>query len=103
VLPFTLPALAVARLTPSVLAAGLAVAVLSSALPYTLEMSALRPLPSRTFGILMSLEPAAAALAGLVLLGEHLSSLQWVAVACFTAASAGSTLTARDAVPPVES
>jgi inner membrane transporter RhtA len=102
VLPFTLPALAVARLTPSLLAAGLSVAVLSSALPYTLEMSALRALPSRTFGILMSLEPAVAALAGLVFLGEHLSALQWLAVACVTAASAGSTLTARGAAPPVE-
>jgi inner membrane transporter RhtA len=101
VLPFTLPALAAARLTPSLLAAGLGVAVLSSALPYTLEMSALRALPSRTFGILMSLEPAVAALAGLVFLGEHLSAPQWVAVACVTAASAGSTLTARGAAPPI--
>jgi inner membrane transporter RhtA len=50
----------------------------------------------------MSLEPAVAALAGLVFLGEHLSALQWVALACVTAASAGSTLTARGAAPPVE-
>jgi inner membrane transporter RhtA len=65
-------------------------------------MSALRALPSRTFGILMSLEPAVAALAGLVFLREHLSALQWVAVACVTAASAGSGLAARGVAPPVE-
>jgi inner membrane transporter RhtA len=100
--PLTVPALAAAHLTPGILAAGLGVAVLSSALPYVLEMSALRALPSRTFGILMSLEPAVAALAGLLFLGEHLSALQWVAVACVSAASAGSTLTSRSPATPVE-
>jgi inner membrane transporter RhtA len=83
-----------AHLTPGRLAAGVGVALLSSAIPYTLEMGALRALPARTFGILMSLEPAAAALAGLVFLREILSPLQWLAVALVIAASAGSTLTA---------
>jgi inner membrane transporter RhtA len=68
-----------------------AMAVLSSALPYALEMKALRLLPSRTFSILMSLEPVIAALCGLVLLGEHLTRAQWAAVALVVIASAGAT------------
>ncbi|HWM27502.1 MAG TPA: DMT family transporter [Woeseiaceae bacterium] len=67
----------------------IAMAVLSSALPYALEMKALRVLPSRTFSVLMSLEPAIAALCGLVLLGEHLTHAQWAAVALVVIASAG--------------
>jgi inner membrane transporter RhtA len=90
------------RLTPPLLGAGLGVALLSSALPYTLEMVALRVLPSRTFGILMSVEPAVAALAGLLFLSERLTVLQWLAVVLVSAASAGSTLTARRTPPPVE-
>jgi inner membrane transporter RhtA len=83
-----------ALLSPFALAAGLAVAVLSSAAPYTLEMIALRRLPRRVFGILVSASPAVAALAGFVVLGERLDGLQWlgiglVMVACgATAASA---------------
>ena len=68
-----------------------AIAVLSSALPYALEMNALRLLPGRTFSILMSLEPMIAALCGLVLLGEHLTRAQWVAVALVVIASGGAT------------
>ncbi|MEE2041613.1 EamA family transporter [Nocardiopsis sp. CT-R113] len=76
---------------------GLAVGVLSSIVPYTLELNALRRMPPRVFGVLMSLQPAAAALVGLVLLGELLSVWQWFAVGCVIAASAGSTRTsARD-------
>jgi inner membrane transporter RhtA len=83
-----------ALLSPVALAAGLAVAVLSSAAPYTLEMIALRRLPRRVFGILVSASPAVAALAGFVVLGERLGGMQWlgiglVMVACgATAASA---------------
>jgi inner membrane transporter RhtA len=84
-----------ARLTPALFAAGIGVALLSSAIPYTLEMIALKELPARTFGILMSLEPAVAALAGLVFLHELLSLRQWLAVALIIAASTGSTLTSR--------
>jgi len=84
-----------ARLTPALFVAGTGVALLSSAIPYTLEMIALKELPARTFGILMSLEPAVAALAGLVFLHEVLTPRQWLAVVLVIAASAGSTLTSR--------
>jgi len=81
-----------ALLHPAVLPAALGVAVLSMALPYSLEMMALTRLPTRTFGMLMSLEPALAALCGLVLLHEQLSGLQWLAIAAVIVASAGATL-----------
>jgi inner membrane transporter RhtA len=67
-------------LSPFVLVAGLAVAVLSSAAPYTLEMIALRKLPRRVFGILVSASPAVAALAGFVVLGERLAGVQWIGI-----------------------
>jgi len=101
-LPVSVASGGFAHLTWGRAAAGVGVALLSSAIPYTLEMSALRALPARTFGILMSLEPAVAALAGLVFLREVLSPSQWLAVALVIAASAGSTLTARRAAPPAE-
>jgi inner membrane transporter RhtA len=69
-----------ALLSPFVLMAGLAVAVLSSAAPYTLEMIALRRLPRRVFGILVSSSPAVAALAGFAVLGERLSNVQWIGI-----------------------
>ncbi|MFC7330483.1 EamA family transporter [Marinactinospora rubrisoli] len=84
-----------ALLDPRLLLFGLAVGLLSSVVPYTLEMQALRRMPPRVFGILMSLEPAAAALVGLVVLGEFLSLWQWTAVACVVAASVGATRTDR--------
>lgn len=81
----------------------IAMAVLSSALPFTLEMKALRMLPGRTFSVLMSLEPAIAALCGLVLLGEQLTRPQWVAVCLVVIASAGaaSSVTSRADRPTV--
>ncbi len=90
-----------ARLTLLLFVAGIGVALLSSAIPYTLEMIALNRLPARTFGILMSLEPAVAALVGLVFLHELLSVRQWLAVALIIAASTGSTLTSRRPAPLV--
>ena len=90
-----------ARLTLPLFVAGIGVALLSSAIPYTLEMIALKGLPARTFGILMSLEPAVAALLGLVVLHELLSVRQWLAVALIIAASTGSTLTSRRPAPLV--
>jgi inner membrane transporter RhtA len=60
-------------------------------IPYSLELEALRTLPARVFGILMSLEPAVAALAGLVILGQDLSAREWLAVALVITASAGAT------------
>jgi len=73
---------------------GLAIALLSSALPYTLEMIALTRLPARTFGILMSIEPVFGALVGWVMLHEHLSVIQWSAIAMIILASVGTTWTA---------
>jgi len=94
VLPFSAGSGSLAHLTPGLLLTGCGLALLSSALPYTLEMAALRTLPTRTFSILMSLEPAVAALFGLVLLHEHLSAGQWLAIGLVVAASIGSTLSA---------
>lgn len=102
ILPFGVTAAGAALLAPSILLAGLGVALVSSALPYSLEMIALRHIPKRTFGVLLSGEPAVGALAGLVLLHEQLSSLQWLAIACIVAASAGAVLTApRAETPPL--
>ena len=81
-----------------VAAIGLAVAVLSSAIPYTLELEALRRLPEGVFGVLMSLEPAAAALAGFIVLDEGLAIRELVAIALVVAASAGAARNAS--VPP---
>ena len=78
-------------LEPRVLLLGLVVGMLSSVIPYSLELIALRRIPPRVFGILMSLEPAAAALAAIVLLAEFLTLLQWVAMACVVIASVGAT------------
>lgn len=73
----------------------LGVAVLSSALPYTLEMVAMTRMSARTFSILLSLEPAIAALAGVALLNENLGPLQWLAIAAIVVAAAGTALSAR--------
>jgi inner membrane transporter RhtA len=84
-----------ALLEPWVLLAGFGVALLSSVIPYSLEREALRRIPPRVFGILMSLEPAMAALIGLVVLHESLHLTQWAAVLCVVAASAGAARSAR--------
>lgn len=89
---------------PWVLAVGLGVGVLSSTIPYGLELIARRRIPSGTFSILMSLEPAVAALAALILLGERLSPVELVAMACVIVASVGATrtLTRRASSTPVQ-
>src|SRR5256714_10209136 len=84
---------------PGLLAVGLAVAVLSSAIPYSLELEALRRLQKGTFGVLMSLEPGVAALVGLALLGQDLSATEVVAIALVVAASAGALGSARAPAP----
>jgi inner membrane transporter RhtA len=84
---------------PSLLPAAFGVALLSSALPYSLEMLAMPRLPTRTVGVLMSLDPALGALSGLCFLGERLSLLQWAAIASIMAASAGSAATSRAELP----
>jgi inner membrane transporter RhtA len=70
----------------------LLVAIFGSALPYSLEMIALKKMPTKTFGVLMSLEPAVAALMGLVFLSEALTITQWLAIGCVIISSLGSTL-----------
>jgi inner membrane transporter RhtA len=82
---------------PRVLAAGAAVGLLSAAIPYTLEIEALRRLPARVFGVLMSLEPAVGALAGLVVLGEALRPREIAAIVLVSVASAGAAWADRSA------
>ena len=93
--PFGVADSGTALIQPWVLVAGFGVALLSSVIPYTLDLEALRRMPPRVFGILMSLEPAMAALIGLIVLQEVLRASQWVAVLCVVAASAGATRGAR--------
>jgi len=99
VLPVAIGNGLVTHLKPWMLLSGLALALLSSAIPFSLEMSALRRIPAKTFSILMSLEPAVAAISGLVFLHEYLSLYEWIAVALIIIASAGATLTAKKATP----
>ncbi|MDP9294155.1 MAG: EamA family transporter, partial [Actinomycetota bacterium] len=80
-----------ALVLPGLLATGLAVALLSSAIPYSLELEALRRLPEAVFGVLMSLEPAVAALAGLIVLDQGLAARDWLAIVLVVVASAGAT------------
>lgn len=82
-----------ALLEPWVLLVGFGVALLSSVIPYSLELEALRRMPPKLFGVLMSLEPAVASLVGLILLGEILGVSQWIAVLMVVAASVGATKT----------
>jgi len=83
-----------AMLVPATLLAGLGVALLSSAVPYSLEMAALRRMPRHVFGILVSATPAVGAACGALVLGERLSALQWLAIACIIGASAGGAASA---------
>ena len=76
-------------LEPELLAAGVGIALASSVIPYSFELEALRRLPARVFGVLMSLEPGVAALAGLVVLGQELDGAEWLAIAFVVVASAG--------------
>jgi inner membrane transporter RhtA len=89
-----------ALLRPGILATGLGIALLSSIIPYSLEMEALRRIPARVFGIWMSLEPAAAALVGLVLLSQALGVREWLAIGCVTVACAGAARGARELQAP---
>jgi len=97
VMPFGVAHAGTALLSPALLPYALGVALLSSALPYSLEMVALTRLPARTFSTLLSLEPAIAALAGAALLGQQLSPMQWAAIVAIIVAAAG---TAASVQPP---
>ena len=103
VLPFGLPG-AVSGLAdrPSLVVAAFGVALLSSVVSYGLELAALRRIPTQVFGILMSLEPAAAAVAGLVVLGEALGPRELLALLLVSLASAGITLAGAREGPPVQ-
>ena len=78
-----------AMFRPAALATGAAIGILSSVIPYRLELESLRRMPTRLFGVWMSLEPAVAALIGLVMLGQRLGVLEWVAIGCVMIACAG--------------
>lgn len=95
VLPFGFLDSGLSNLTPKLFGMGVALALLSSAIPFTLEMKALGKLPPRTFSILMSLEPAAASICAFIFLNESLNLYEILAVICVVIASAGSTLTAK--------
>ncbi len=101
VLPIAIADGLISHLKPATFVSGLGLALLSSAIPFTLEMGALRKIPAKTFSILMSLEPAVAALSGLVFLHEYLSFYEWLAVVLIIVASAGATLTRKKPIHPV--
>ena len=94
-IPFGVAHAGSALLSPALLPYAFGVALLSSALPYSLEMVALTRLPARTFSTLLSLEPAIAAVTGVVFLQERLSALQWLAIAAIIVAAAGTALSLR--------
>lgn len=82
-------------LTSEAIPLGIFVGLFGSAIPYALEMIALKKMPSQTFSVLMSLEPAVASLSGLLFLGEILSITQWFAIGCVMISSFGSSITAK--------
>jgi inner membrane transporter RhtA len=101
-LPFGIATAGTALLDPAILPLALGVALLSSAIPYALDMIALPHIPTRIFGILMSGQPALAALSGFVILSEQLSLWQVGGIVCIVLASIGGTATiARKQQPPV--
>lgn len=100
VLPVGVADAGAALFSPALLPTAFAVALLSSALPYTLEMYALPRVPAKTFGTLMSVEPAISAVVGLILLGEQLTARQWVGLGAIVLTSVGTTVTAAQGVEP---
>jgi inner membrane transporter RhtA len=100
--PLGAPGAATTLTHPGLLLLAAATGVLASVIPYSLEFAALRRLPAHVFGVLLSLEPAVAATAGWLLLGQRMGPREAVAVGVVVLASVGSTLTARRAVPPAD-
>jgi len=101
IVPIGIAQAGAALFSPALLPVACTVAFLSSALPYSLEMYALARLPTRTFGVLMSLSPALGALSGLCFLAERLTAIQWAAIASIMVASGGSAATSRPSPPPL--
>ena len=102
VFPFGVAHAGAALFTPGVLLVAVGVAAVSSAIPISLEMVALKRLPKEAFGIMISMEPAVAALLALLLLDERLSAAQWLAIGLIMAASVGCAATSRRAAPATE-
>ncbi len=96
VAPFGLAHAGLGLFNPAVLPLAMAVAVMTTVIPYSLEMYAMTRLPAATYGVLSSLEPAVGVLAGFVLLGEHLTFLQMAAVGAVMMASVGTILTHKE-------
>jgi len=101
-LPFGIAATGLALFEPGILLLGVAVALLSSTLPYAFELLALRRLPAATFAILMSLAPAIATVAGLVILGQEFTVVAAVAITLVIVASIGAVRSSRGTPPPGE-
>ena len=99
ILPLGVADAGTALVHPLALVAGFGVALLSSVVPYSVELEALRRIPPRVFGVLMSLEPAVAALCGLIVLGQSLGLVQWLAICLVVGASVGATRTNSPAAP----
>ncbi|MFC5342707.1 DMT family transporter [Brevundimonas staleyi] len=93
ILPFGVATAGAGLFAPPVLVLAVVVAICSSALPYSLDMIAMRGMPKRTFGVLLSGEPAIGAMAGMIFLHELLTGQQWLAIGCIVAASVGAILT----------
>lgn len=102
VMPFGIYHAGSSLLSPPIAVAALVVAIASSALPYSLEMYALRHIPKRTFGVVLSLEPAIGAAAGLLVLHETLTGQQWLAISAIVIASAGAIYTSSGQTAPDE-
>ncbi|RZM24115.1 MAG: DMT family transporter [Pedobacter sp.] len=96
IVPFGVASGGFGNLTWTLLLSGIALALLSSAIPFTLEMNALHKIPKKTFSILMSMEPAAAAICGFIFIHEVLSFTEWMAVMLIVFASLGAALTSRE-------
>jgi inner membrane transporter RhtA len=100
-LPFGLSAGGTRLFGPGVLALGLAVGIMSSVIPYSLELVALRRVTPRAFGVMMSLDPALATAAGFVVLGQHLDLREWVALGLVVVSNLGNALGGEEKVPPL--
>lgn len=91
-IPFAIPAVPILIFNPHILLAAIGVALLSTTIPMTLEFEALKHLPARTYGVLVSLEPGVAATVGALLQGERMGIQGMVAVACVIVAAIGITV-----------